>query len=114
MLVALVDLESTQDKATRKPMKMWGGYSIMPPPTPCPSSPTSQGTLYCKYMQIPHVKQFPAVNRVYLFWGGRYNNQDRPNISQDKLLTTCLAILGAQKNNVRLINEILCMLANRD
>ena len=46
------------------------------------------------------VKQFPTVNRVNMFWGERYNNQERPNISHGKVLATCMAILGAQTNTI--------------
>ena len=49
-----------------------------------------------------------------MFRGESYNNQERPNISHGKVLTTCVAILGAQPNTIRLINEMLCMPVNRD
>ena len=49
-----------------------------------------------------------------MFWGKSYNNQERPNISHDKLLAMCVAILGAQPNTIRLINEMLRMPVNRD
>ena len=60
------------------------------------------------------VKPFPTVNRVNIFRGGRYNNQERPNILHGKVLATCVAILGAQPNTIRLINEMLCVPVNRD
>ena len=60
------------------------------------------------------VKQFPTVNRVNMFRGKRYNNQERPNILHGKVLETCVAILGAQPNTIRLINEMLCMPVNID
>ena len=60
------------------------------------------------------VKQFPTVNRVNMFRGERYNNQERPNISHGKVLATCVAILGAQPNTIRLINEMLSMPVKRD
>ena len=60
------------------------------------------------------VKKFPTVNRVNMFWGERYNNQERPNISQGKVLTTCIAILGAQLNTIQLINDMLRVPVNRD
>ena len=53
------------------------------------------------------VKQFPIVNRVNIFQGKRYNNQERPNIFHGKVLATCVAILVAQPNSIRSINEIL-------
>ena len=59
------------------------------------------------------VKQFPAVNRLNMFWGESNNNQERPNILHSKILATCIAILGAQPNNIRSINEILRMPVNR-
>ena len=65
-------------------------------------------------LQQECVKHFPTVNRVNLFRGERYNNQERPNISHGKVLATCVAILGAQPNAIRLINEMLCMPVNRD
>ena len=49
-----------------------------------------------------------------MFWGGRYNNQERPNISHAKVLATYVDILGAQSNTIRLINEMLRMPVNRD
>ena len=49
-----------------------------------------------------------------MFRGESYNNQERPNISHGKVLTKCVAILGAQPNTIRLINEMLCMPVNRD
>ena len=60
------------------------------------------------------VKQFLTVNRVNMFWGERYNNQERPNISHGKVLETCVDILGAQPNTILLINKILRMPVNRD
>ena len=60
------------------------------------------------------VKQFPTVNRVNIFRGERYNNQERPNILHGKVLATCVAILGEQTNTIRLINEMLHMPVNRD
>ena len=44
----------------------------------------------------------------------RYNNQERPNISHGKVWATCVAILGAQPNTIRLINEMLRVILNRD
>ena len=58
-------------------------------------------------------KQFPTVNRVNIFRGEGYNNQERPNISYGKVLETCVAILGAHTNTICLINEILRMPVNR-
>ena len=55
------------------------------------------------------VKQFPAVNRINMFRGKVYNNQERPNISHGKVLVTCVAILGAQPNIIRSINDMLRM-----
>ena len=49
-----------------------------------------------------------------MFRGERYNNLERLNISHGKVLATCVALLGAQPNTVRLINEMLCMTVNRD
>ena len=60
------------------------------------------------------VKQFPTVNRVNMFRGGRYNNQERPNILQGKVLAMCVAILGVQPNTILLINEMLRVPVNRD
>ena len=60
------------------------------------------------------VKPFPTVNRVNMFRGERYNNQERPNTSRRKVLETCIAILGAQPYTVRSINEILRKSVNRD
>ena len=72
---------------------------------PCNTSILQQGC----------VKSFPAVNRVNMFWGERYNNQERPNIFYGKVLETCVAIfLGAQPNTIRSINEMLRMPVNRD
>ena len=59
------------------------------------------------------VKQFPTVNRVNMFRGEMYNNQERPNILHSKVLAMCVAILGAQTNTIRLINEILRVPVNR-
>ena len=71
---------------------------------PCDTSTIQQG----------RVKQFPTVNRVNTFRGKRYNNQERPNILHIKVLATCVAILGAQPNTIRLINEMLRVPVNRD
>ena len=60
------------------------------------------------------VKQFCTLNQVNIFRGGRYNNQERPNILHDKVLATCIAILGAQPNTIRLINEMIRVHVNRD
>ena len=60
------------------------------------------------------VKEFLAMYRTNMFWGERYNNQERPNISHGKVLAACVAILGAQPNTIRLINDILRMYVNRD
>ena len=60
------------------------------------------------------VKQFPTVNRVNMFWGESYNNQESPNILHSKVLATCVAILGAQPNTIHLINEMVYMPVNRD
>ena len=49
-----------------------------------------------------------------MFQRKRYNNKERPNISHGKLLVTCIAILGAHPNTIRLINEMLHMPVNRD
>ena len=49
-----------------------------------------------------------------MFPGERYNNQERPNISHGKVLEMCVAILGAQPNTTRLINEMLSVPVNRD
>ena len=49
-----------------------------------------------------------------MFRGKSYNNQERPNISHGKVLATCVAILGAQTNTIRLINEMLRVPVNRD
>ena len=49
-----------------------------------------------------------------MFWGERYNNLERPNILHGKVLATCVAILGAQPNTIRLLNEMLCMPVTRD
>ena len=49
-----------------------------------------------------------------MFRGKVYNNQERPNISHGKVLATCVAILGAQPNTIRLITDMLLMPANRD
>ena len=60
------------------------------------------------------VKQFPTVNLVNMFRGESYINQECPNISHVKVLATCKAILGAQPNTIRLINEMLRVPVNRD
>ena len=60
------------------------------------------------------VKQFTTVNRVNMFQGKRYNNQEHPNILHGKVLAMCVAILGAQPNTIRLINEMLRVPVNRD
>ena len=60
------------------------------------------------------VKQFTTVNRVNMFRGERYNNQERPNISHGKVLATCVSILGAQPNTIQLINEMFRVPVNRD
>ena len=49
-----------------------------------------------------------------MFQGESYNNQERPNISHGKVLAMCVAILGAQPNTIRLINEILRVPVNID
>ena len=49
-----------------------------------------------------------------MFQGKRYNNQERPNISHGKVLATCVAILGAQPNTIRLMNDMLYVPVNRD
>ena len=49
-----------------------------------------------------------------MFRGERYIDQERPNISHSKVLVTCVAILGVQPNNIRSINEMLCMSVNID
>ena len=61
-----------------------------------------------------NVKNFPTVNRVNMFQGESYNNQERPDISHGKVLAMCVAILGAQPKTIRLINEMLHMPLNRD
>ena len=48
-----------------------------------------------------------------MFWGERYNNQERLNISHVKVLATCVVILGEQPNTISSINEMLCMSVNR-
>ena len=48
-----------------------------------------------------------------MFQGERYNNQERPNTLHSKVLATCVAILGAQPNTIRSINEMMCMSVNR-
>ena len=60
------------------------------------------------------VKQFTAVNRINMFLGEMYNNQERPNISHGKVLPTCVSILGAQPSTIRSINEILHMSVNKN
>ena len=42
-----------------------------------------------------------------------YNNHEGPNISHGKLLAMCVAILGAQPNKIRSINDMLRMPVNR-
>ena len=59
-------------------------------------------------------KHIYSIYSGKLFRGKRYNNQERPNISHGKVLATCVAILGAQPNAIRLINEMLNMTVNRD
>ena len=76
----------------------------LPQYIPCDTSTLQQGC----------VKQFPAVNRINMFWLKRYNNQERTNISQSKVLELCVAILGAQTNTISSINEILRMPVNKD
>ena len=49
-----------------------------------------------------------------MFRGKGYNKQEGPNISNGKLLATCLAILGAHPKSIRLINEMLHVPVNRD
>ena len=44
-----------------------------------------------------------------MFRGERYNNQKCQNISQGKVLATCVAVLGVQPNTIRSINEMICM-----
>ena len=65
-------------------------------------------------LQKGYVKQFTDVTIINIFWGESYNNQKRPNISHGKVLATCVAILDAQPNTIRSINEILHMSVNRD
>ena len=60
------------------------------------------------------VKQFPTVNRVNMFRGESYNNQEHPNILHGKVLATCVAILCAQPNTIQLINDMLHMPVNKD
>ena len=50
---------------------------------------------YTSKLQQGCVKQFPTVNRINMFRGKRYNNQERPHILHGKVLATCVAILGA-------------------
>ena len=69
---------------------------------------------YVEFCYILAVKKFTAVNRVNMFQGERYNNQELTNISHGKVLATCVSILGAQPNTVRLINGMLRMPVNRD
>ena len=71
---------------------------------PCDTSALQQGC----------VKTFPTANQVNMFWGERYNNQERPNISHGKVLASCVAILCAQPNTIQLINEMLRVPVNRD
>ena len=49
-----------------------------------------------------------------MFWGKRYNKQERPNISHVKLLAKCVAILGTQPKTIQLINDMFCVPVNRD
>ena len=49
-----------------------------------------------------------------MFWGETYNIQERPNIFHGKVLTTCIAILGAKPNNINSIIEMLHISINRD
>ena len=49
-----------------------------------------------------------------MFWGERYNTQERPNISHGKVLETCVAILGAQPKTIQLINDMLRVTVNRN
>ena len=49
-----------------------------------------------------------------MFWGERYNNLERFNISHVKVLATCVAILGTQPKTIRLLNEMLRVPVNRD
>ena len=60
------------------------------------------------------VKQFNTVYRTNMFWGKRYNNKKRPNISHGKVLATYVDILGAHPNTIQLINDMLCVPVNRD
>ena len=71
----------------------------------------SAGTIFFKLLIV---KQFPAVNRIHMFRGKMYNNQERPNISRSKVLETCIAILGAHPYTIHSINEILRMPVNKD
>ena len=66
------------------------------------------------FLEVYTVKQFPTANRVSMFRGERYNNQERPNISHGKVLETCVAILGAHLNTTRLINDMIGVPVNRD
>ena len=46
-----------------------------------------------------------------MFRGERYNNQERSNILQGKILARCVAVLGAHPNTIGLINvnvNVLC------
>ena len=61
---------------------------------------------------IVTVKQFTTVNRVNMFRGKRYNNQERPNILHGKVLAKCVAILGAHPKTICLINKMLRMPVN--
>ena len=60
------------------------------------------------------LKQFPSVNIINMFRGGRFINQKHPNISHGKVLETRVATLGAQPNTIRSINKMLRMSVNRD
>ena len=51
-------------------------------------------------MLLHNVKQFTTVNRVNRFQGERYNKQEYPNILHGEVLSTCVAILGAQPNTI--------------
>ena len=71
---------------------------------PCDTSTLQQGC----------VKQFPTVNRINMFRGERYNDQEHPNISHGKVVAMCVVILCAHPNIIHSINEMMCMSANRD
>ena len=53
------------------------------------------------------VIEFLVVNRINMFRGGRYDNQEHPNILHGTVLATCVVILGTQPKTIRLINEML-------